>query len=125
MKKIPADQAKSKKSKGPDNKKQSSSANKKPSIDIKDLLSKLSESKGSLSAKLLDSEGGEVADVEIKDLINTLGNVKPDSIILDGIITQRLVDAAHKASVKTLVGVNKAADIKNTYNINILTEHKS
>ena len=77
-----------------------------------------------MSAKLIDAAGEEIAEVEIKDLINTLGNVNPDTIILDGIITQRLVDAANKAKVKTVVGVNKAADIKNTYKVQVITEHK-
>ncbi len=87
-----------------------------------DYIAELQSIKGRLGAKLIDSAGATIADVEIKDLINTLASVKPAHVVLDGIITQRLVDAAHKAEVKTLVGVNKAADIKNTYGVRIVTE---
>jgi DNA primase len=89
-----------------------------------DYLKELETIKGKLGAKLFDSKDTVIAEVEIKDLINALGTVKPTHIVLDGIITQRLVDAAQKAGVKTVVGVNKAADIKNTYNIRIITEQK-
>jgi len=119
-KKIPSDQAKN-------GRKKSGEPVKGPvrdTCDIKDLVGRLADVKGTLSAKLLDQDKKEITDVEIKDLINTLGNVKPSTVILDGIITQRLVDAANKANVRTLVGVNKASDIKNTYKVQVLTEHK-
>jgi len=48
--------------------------------------------------------------------------VQPAVVVLDGIITQRLVDAASRALVKALIGVNTAADIKNTYGMSIITE---
>jgi DNA primase len=89
-----------------------------------DLMSELASVKGKLSAKLFDKDKNLIAEVEIKDLINTLGRVQPAHVVLDGIITQRLVDAASKSEVRNLVGVNTAADIKNTHGINILTESK-
>ncbi len=119
-KKMPADQAKN------GMKNINLVASRSPSRDgpdIKGLLTKLMEVKGSLSAKLLDGSGKEITEVEIKDLINTLSDVKPETIVLDGIITQRLVDAANKAGVQALVGVNKATDIKNTYKVQVVTEH--
>jgi len=94
------------------------------SVEVKaeELLSELSTVKGKLNAKLFDKEKNLAAEVEIKDLINTLSRVQPAYVVLDGIITQRLVDAASRSAVKVLVGVNTAADINNTYNIRILTE---
>ena len=122
-KKMPVDQA-TKNGKNDNRKPDSDNIPSRGHVDIKENLKKLVGVKGTLSAKLIDESGEEIAEVEIKDLINTLGNVNPDTIILDGIITQRLVDAANKAQVKTLVGVNKAADIKNTYKVHVITEHK-
>jgi len=90
-----------------------------------DLMSELSAVKGKLSARLFDDDMNMITEIEIKDLINTLSKVQPAYVVLDGIITQRLVDSADKSGVKTLVGVNTAADIKNTYRINILSEHEA
>jgi DNA primase len=95
-----------------------------PEASPEDLMGELASVKGKLSAKLFDKDRNLIAEVEIKDLINTLGRVQPAHVVLDGIITQRLVDAASKSEVRTLVGVNTAADIKTTHGINILTENK-
>ncbi len=116
-KKMPADQAKNHQGRTPDTGKESTNP-----VDT-EILKELASVKGKLSAKLFDIEGKLITDVEIKDLINTLAKVRPDAVVLDGIITQRLVDAANTAGVNTLVGINKAADIKNTYKVTILTEH--
>jgi DNA primase len=93
--------------------------------DADELISELAAVKGKLSARLFDDDRKLITEIEIKDLINTLSRVQPAHVVLDGIITQRLVDTAHKSSVKTLVGVNTAADIKDTYGINILTERET
>lgn len=113
-KKVPTDQAKNGRSsdKGKDNAKS----------DVRELLGELSKVKGKLGAILYDKNKKMVAEIEIKDLINTLGKVQPAYVVLDGIITQRLVDTAHKSKVNALIGVNTAADIKNTYGLTILTE---
>jgi len=78
----------------------------------KKLLNALDDVKGSLVAKLFDENVEEISEVEIKDLIDTLGHVKPRYVVLDGIITQRLVDAAKDANVESLVGVNTASKLK-------------
>ncbi len=90
--------------------------------DPSSLHDELSKVKGKLGARLFDKDMKLIAEIEIKDLINTLGKVKPTHVVLDGIITQRLVDSANKAGAKTLVGVNKAADIKKTHGITLMTE---
>ncbi|MEM3103211.1 MAG: hypothetical protein QXL93_00835, partial [Candidatus Nitrosocaldus sp.] len=41
-------------------------------------------------------------------------------LVLDGIITQRLLDACSKAGVEYVIG-HRMADIKNTYSIKALT----
>lgn len=119
-KKVPSDQVKNDKKRSETEVKTQTRDNQ----DIKGRLNDLVAVKGSLCAKLLDKSAKEIAEVEIKDLINSLAEVKPDTIVLDGIITQRLVDAANKAGVNTLVGINKAADIKNTYKIQVVTEQR-
>ncbi len=86
-----------------------------------DFAKQLKEVKGRLVARLYDKAGEMITEIEIKDLINTIGGVQPDTVVLDGIITQRLIDAASKSGVKALVGVNKAQDISNARNITIIT----
>ncbi|MDO8625608.1 MAG: DNA primase DnaG [Candidatus Diapherotrites archaeon] len=66
----------------------------------------ISELKGTLSARLLDEKDGLVGQTSIKELLPKLKKTSGVSkIVFDGIITKRLVDAASKAGVKTLVGI--------------------
>jgi DNA primase len=66
----------------------------------------ISELKGTLSARMLDEKGGLIEQTSIKDLLPKLKKTTGVSrIVFDGIITKRLVEAAHKAGVKTVVGI--------------------
>jgi DNA primase len=85
------------------------------------LREELSKVKGKLLTRLLDGEMNLIAEVEIKDLIDTLKDVKPAYVVLDGIVTQRLVDAAIRSDVKCIVGVNKSS-IANSRGVRIITE---
>jgi DNA primase len=121
-KKVPTDQARNGQSKKGEFKDDFKDEPEPGTVNPSDLLPELASVKGKLNAKLFDAAKNVIAEVEIKDLINTLGGVQPAFIVLDGIITQRLVDAASRAQVKALIGVNTASDIKNTYGMTILTE---
>jgi len=50
-----------------------------------------------------------------------LKDVQPYCVVFDGIVTQRLVDAAAESRVEYIVGINKSA-ISNTKKVKILTE---
>lgn len=89
----------------------SSTSQTRSSGQDKELLSELSNVRGKLVAKLYSDSREEVSEVEIKDLIDSLADVQPAFIVLDGIVTQRLVDAAEANGVKTVVGVNTAAKL--------------
>jgi DNA primase len=121
-KKVPIDQARNASGKKADAKNEGRRDNK---VNPKDLVGELKTVKGKLAAKLYDNKKKMIAEIEIKDLINSLGKVQPAYVVLDGIITQRLVDAAHNAKVSALIGVNTAADIKKTHGIEILTDSKN
>lgn len=90
------------------------------SVSGGNLLKELDSVKGKLSAKLFDRDLNTIAEVEIKDLVNTLKDVEPAYVVLDGIITQRLIDAASRSNVKEIAGVNKSA-ISNSRGIRIVT----
>ncbi|AKB16885.1 MULTISPECIES: DNA primase DnaG [unclassified Methanosarcina] len=63
--------------------------------------------KGTLTARILDSEDRIIEEIAVRDLASRLktcrDNVK--SVIFDGVITQRLVDIASSNAIKNLVGV--------------------
>ncbi|MFH1835037.1 MAG: DNA primase DnaG [Methanobacteriota archaeon] len=94
-----------------------------PEVSSK-LLDELKDVKGKLTARLYDKDVKVITEIEIKDLVNTLADVQPKYVVFDGIITQRLVDAASKSSVEYIVGVNKSA-VTDTKNVNIITDKTS
>lgn len=68
-----------------------------------------SKLKDTLEAVALDANGGEVLHAPINELVGKLANQSDiKCIILDGIITKRLLDGAKTAGVETLVGHRSA-----------------
>ncbi|MFH1663326.1 MAG: DNA primase DnaG [archaeon] len=64
--------------------------------------------KGKMEAVLMDEKGREIKRTKIRELIPELKTQKQvESIVLDGIITKRLLDEAKNHSVKYVVGVKK------------------
>ena len=66
----------------------------------------LKELEGSLKARILDSGNATTAEVQIRDLMKTLQDShSPKAVVLDGIVTQRLIDLAEEKKVDYLVGI--------------------
>ncbi len=64
--------------------------------------------KGKKLAKFLDESKKELASVPVKDMVEKISSLKNiHTIVCDGIITKRLVDAAAKSNVQLIVGVKK------------------
>lgn len=64
--------------------------------------------KGKMDAVILDPQGKELKRTKIRELIPVLKEQKEvDSIVLDGIITKRLLDEAKNHSIKYIIGVKK------------------
>lgn len=63
--------------------------------------------KGTLTARILDSDDKVIEEIAVRDLASRLktyrDNVK--SVVFDGVITQRLVDIASSNAIKNLIGV--------------------
>ena len=77
----------------------------------KKIFSELNES---LEAIALNSKEEEVFRVAISELVGKIsGQSEIEYLILDGIITQRLLDAAKTAGVKYIVG-HRAAKLSNS-----------
>ena len=72
------------------------------------LEASLAEIEGTLRARIYNESMKLENEVPVRDLLKTLGDVKKvHAIVLDGIITQRLVDLAEEKGVRYLVGVRQ------------------
>ena len=106
-------------------------SNKKPintyliemSDELKEYKKYIDEVVGRLES-LLIKDKKIVKKLPVSDLVQFLENNKDlsiDTIILDGIITQRLLDTAAKLNVKIIVGLRKGTVVKEPADIKILT----
>ncbi len=88
-----------------------------------DLKKELEELANSLKARFYNSEGEMVAEVAVRDVIKTLAHVEDvDTIVFDGIITQRLADLSAKQGVKKLVGLKLGNVNKKPAGLEIITK---
>ena len=86
---------------------------------VKELLDGI---KGTLESVLYDASWSEVARVPVKDLVNKLKELDGVAyVVLDGIVTQRLVDAAYTKGVKALIGVRVGEIVRKPENLVIST----
>jgi DNA primase len=70
---------------------------------------------GTLEAMLLDENFSEKGRMPISELVAKLDGSGAMYLVFDGIVTQRLIDAAAKANVKAIIG-HRVGDIKNMPN---------
>lgn len=72
-------------------------------LKVKNVLKELA---GTLRARLVDPSMGKVSEVPIREIMKTLGGASQAyGVILDGIVTQRLVDLAEQKGAKYVVGL--------------------
>ena len=85
---------------------------------VKDVFSEINET---LEAVALDNSMNQIFRVPVSELVQKLQDGQGAKyLVLDGIITQRLVDAASKAGVQYLVG-HRITDLKKGYDITLRT----
>lgn len=76
--------------------------------------------KGTLKAKLFDNTGKEIGTVNVRDLMKAIEKEKGiHTIVFDGIITKRLVDASEEKGIAFLVGI-KSGKIKESEKTKII-----
>ncbi len=82
-----------------------------PPIQTKDLgayTKPMKELEGSLKARFFDAKMKKLKEVNVRDLLKEMEKTKStNSIVFDGIVTKRLLEAAEKSKIKQLVGVKK------------------
>ncbi len=88
----------------------------------KDILGELA---GSSKAKMLNSSGSVVDETPVRNLAETLkkGSAKVQTLVFDGIITQRLIDIASEKGISTIVGSKLGNVSKLVTSIEILTKN--
>lgn len=90
-----------------------------------ELLAELGELSNTLKARLYGTEGGLVREVPVRDVIKSIDETRGvETIVFDGIITQRLVDIAAGKGVKTIIGVKLGNVGKKPENLEIITKSK-
>jgi len=69
----------------------------------------LEELKGSMNARLLDAKNSLIKEVKAREVFEEISKTKKkvNAIVLDGVITKRLITAAEKAGTKYLIGSRK------------------
>jgi len=81
----------------------------------------LKELEGSLKAKLLDAEFNTTSEIPIREIMKALSDATGvRAIVLDGIITQRLVDLAEQKGAEFVVGVRAGNISRKPQNVNIV-----
>jgi len=96
----------------------------KTTFQIPDVVKKkFGELRGTLEAIIYGDEWKELRHLPVKDLVKTLldEDLHPMAIVFDGIITQRLVDAASNKNVKIIIGVRKGDIARVPKNMTLLT----
>lgn len=87
-----------------------------------EIIGVIDQLKGTLEAVIYNSEWKEVARVPVKELVDKLKELDGVAhVILDGIITQRLVDTAFSKGIKTLIGVRVGEIIRRPEDLVIAT----
>ncbi|WP_292388662.1 DNA primase DnaG [Methanosarcina sp. UBA5] len=79
--------------------------------------------KGTLTARILDSQDKVIEEIAVRDLASRLKTYKENiqSIVFDGVITQRLVDIASSNAIKNLIGVKIGNIAKVPADMEVLT----
>ncbi len=76
--------------------------------ELEPFKTKLEKLKGSMKARLLDEKGKKLGEVKVRDLVKELDKKKKvHTILMDGIVTSRLAQAADKNNVSNIVGIKK------------------
>ncbi|MFH0986604.1 MAG: DNA primase DnaG [Candidatus Micrarchaeota archaeon] len=84
-------------------------------------LRQLKSLEGSLKGVLLGADNSPISEIDVKDISSALETTEGvETVVFDGIVTQRLVDIANKTGVRKLVAV-KSSRIENLGNVAVVT----
>lgn len=87
--------------------------------NLKEMLSSLA---GTSKAVLVDASGNQVAEIQVRELVNNLRDQETEkitSVVFDGIITQRILDIAAEKKIGVLVASKLGSITKQPENVGI------
>ena len=88
----------------------------------KQIVKTAKELEGTLEAVLLNQKMKQIERLPVSELAEKLQGIKDvDTVIFDGVITQRLVDVAAEKNIKYLVAARVSEAIKQPLQVNLLT----
>jgi len=88
----------------------------------KQIVETAKELEGTLEAVLLNEKMEQVERLPVSELAEKLQGIKDvDTIIFDGVVTQRLIDIAAEKNIKYLVAARVSEEIKQPLQVNLLT----
>ncbi|MCW4001847.1 MAG: DNA primase DnaG [Candidatus Bathyarchaeota archaeon] len=88
----------------------------------KQIVKTARELEGTLEAVLLNKKMKQIERLPVSELAGKLQGIKDvDTVIFDGVITQRLLDAAAEKNIKYLVAARISKAIKQPLQVNLLT----
>ncbi len=92
----------------------------------KHYFSILDDVSGSLKAVLLDKNNNEMKKIPVRELTDELKKSKNiNTVVFDGIITQRLLDIAKNKNIKEIVGMKLGNVVKKPKSVKVLTRKDS
>jgi len=88
----------------------------------KQIVDAAKELEGTLEAVLLDKDIQKIERLPVSELAEKLQQTKDvDTVVFDGVITQRLVDVANEKGVKYLVAARVSDVVKQPLNVHLIT----
>ncbi|MEM3369999.1 MAG: DNA primase DnaG [Candidatus Micrarchaeia archaeon] len=89
------------------------------------IQAELNSLEGSLKAKFYDEQMNQIGEVPVRDVTKALQETKGVStVILDGIITQRLVDLTENLNIKTIAGIKMGNVFRKPQNLQIFVKQQ-
>lgn len=89
------------------------------------IQTELNSLEGSLKAKFYDEHMNPIGEVPVRDVTKALQETKGVStVILDGIITQRLVDLTENLNIKTIAGIKMGNVFRKPQNLQIFVKQQ-
>jgi len=88
----------------------------------KEIVEAAESLRGTFEAILFDEHMKQIAKLPVSELAEKLKGFKGvNTVVFDGIVTQRLVDIASEKNIKYLIGARVSEVVKQPLNVNLLT----